>query len=128
MKKGEKIFLIYLAVFLLGLFLFIQFRNSRLEKDGRFTLGIVEEVASSKSGKIYFVHYFFKGQSYKISFSDVGHQFYVNQLLFIKIDNNSPKLFDVLSYLETTVPVCFKISNAPANGWKTLPKDTCDSK
>jgi len=124
-KRTKKVFFIYFGLFLLGLFFFIKFRNWRLEKDGIFTLGTIEEITSSKSGQIFSVRYFFKGQSYATSFSGVGLSLYKGKFIFIRLSNNHPGTINILDYLNEEVPSCITLKNLPFDGWKEVPRNIC---
>ena len=124
-NKKEKLFFSFFAVFLVLLFLFIKYRNQKLSTDGRFTLGVINNYESSKSGQIYSVDYFFKGEKFSLSFSDVGVKFNKGQLLFIEVSANNPKLYDILNYKNIKVPSCIKITDVPMNGWSKISLDTC---
>ena len=125
MKKAEKIFFIYFGLFLLGLFLFIKFRDWRLEKDGRFTLGTIENIASSKSGQIYSVRYFFRGQTFSTSFSDVGLELNKGEFLFVFVSSGHPVTINILDYLNKNVPSCITLKDLPFDGWEGLPLNIC---
>ena len=127
MKKSEKIFLVFIALFFIGLFFFITVRDNALRKDGTFTLGVVEDITSSKSGQIYSAHYFFHGVSYSLSFSGIGNRFKKGDLIFIRVSSSQPSIyFNILDYLRIKVPPCLTIKNLPLEGWNELPLSECN--
>jgi hypothetical protein len=124
-SNKEKLFFLYFAIFLIFLIVIIAIRNDKLTKEGVYTLGTIVDIQDVKSGKLFSVDYFLKGQKFHISFSDIGHSIKKGQLLYIKVSSKSPEIYNVIDYFKITVPDCFKISDVPQEGWKNLPLNPC---
>ena len=69
--------------------------------------------------------YYFIVNDQKIegNFTDLGKNIKLNDLIYVNYLINSPRIEYPVRNIK--VPKCFKMENAPQNGWKLIPKDTC---
>ena len=95
----------------------------KIESDGVFVIGHVEEVLKMKNGQTYKCIFAFQGKQYKTKFSGLGLGFKEGDMVFVKLARHSPSSSMVLH--EIKVPSCLTIESSPEEGWKKLPMDTC---
>lgn len=124
-NKKEKYFFIYFLIFIIGLFIFIKFRNNQLTKNGIFVLAQVDGIQSTKNGMSYSCHYYFKNKKHEFSFGKVGLKLLKGDIIYVKISKNNPSIYDVLSLTSLKVPSCLSMQDVPPEGWQELPKDIC---
>ena len=112
-----------IGIFIISMTIYSKYSSYEVKKNGVYILGYVIEAIESKNGQIYTYEYLFKGKTFKVSFSDVGHRFKKGSQILIGIVPNHPTIINV--YYDIKVPECLTLSKVPDDGWKKLPLDSC---
>lgn len=124
MKTSKKPAYYFFIGWLIIVILYLGFRKYILkpsfEKDGRYTIGVVYDIASLKGSNTVFYKYKVEGENYKfrngfslksIPKNSIGQEYLVRYL------DNHPKI----SYILLDKPIPKDIDSVPINGWKKLP-------
>lgn len=99
----------------------------RLHTEGVYILGRRTFLSTGgETGTAYNYRFMFHGNEYEVGSSGALHHTGQNDtLLYLHILPAYPDGYcDFLT--DDYVPKCFKLSDVPYDGWKELPKDTCN--
>jgi len=122
-QRGGYILFGLLALFSIGMYFWSRVNMGKIEKDGVFVLGHIEEILLMKNGQTYKCVFAFQGKQYKSKFSGLGLGFKKGDMVFVKLSRHSPSTNITLH--EIKVPPCLTMESSPEEGWKRLPPDTC---
>ena len=113
--------MIYLVSFLFLVFayLYAYESNKEMDRNGVYVLGKV-----TKPGRLSVdFEFVYQGRLYQANNRKVKRNQYLGEILFVKVlpyNTNVARLI-----FDNQVPKC--IDEAPYNGWKEIPKDTCSN-
>lgn len=119
MKRNRLFIITFVILILIGSFLFIRYKDERLDKEGRYTLVTITDITGGKSGLRVFIRFVYLKDTIKTDYvdgtemvgtSDIGKRYY------IKFIPTSPKLAAQIIYKHPLDSL-----QAPPEGWKQLP-------
>ena len=122
-KKGPIVFFGGIILFILSIYIWGRVNVYRINKDGVYVIGIIEEINSTKSDRIHICKFLLGHKTYSTKFSAVGLNIKVGDLVFVKVSRSHPDASKVL--YEQTVPKCLDLDKSPSGGWNELPLDSC---
>jgi hypothetical protein len=71
-QRGGYILFGILALFSIGMYFWSKIDMGKIEKDGVFVIGHIEDILETKNSQIYSYTFTFQGKQYKSSFSGLG--------------------------------------------------------
>lgn len=117
-KRGKSVFYSVLILIIVGLIIKNIYEANRLNKNGVYVIGKIENVKGASRGRGVNIVYMYKGSLFRnyfvtdqIHMSDKGRRF------FLEIDTIKPQKFSI----QYNVPVPDSLLESPYNGWDTLP-------
>ena len=115
----EKIFVLFAAILLIGIFCFYLYRASLLEKNGVYVIGKVTDIENVENGYNVSISYFFNSKKYKYVYKMLPAT--KDTHVFLLIAKDSPKICSLIT--KSHVPSCLIHGRYFDSSWNYIP--TC---
>jgi len=116
-KKNDKIAVVFGTVIIVLIIALYFFRESRLNRDGIYTIGTIASVDEFENGYWTKIRYKYKGRNYTFTYNALPR---INEKnVFLKISTSDPNLCKLIQ--DVKVPACLTLASAPLNGWNKIP-------